>query len=123
VVHALNWMGLEPGYFGIMAATQPHHVEQVIDVILKQVDKARAGDISDAEFERAKQLAVMASRLDEQTNAQRAAAAALDELYGLGLDFRQREAEQLAHVTKVDVQRVANRYLHHPTIVITTPTP
>ncbi len=24
VVHASNWLGLEPGYFGIMAATQPH---------------------------------------------------------------------------------------------------
>ena len=29
VVHAFNWMGLEPGYFGIMAATQPQHAEQV----------------------------------------------------------------------------------------------
>ena len=123
VVHAFNWLGLEPGYFAIMAAAQPQQAQQVVDVILKNVDKAKAGEISDAELERAKQQAVIAARLDEQTNEQRAGAAALDELYGLGFDFRQREAERLANVTKAEVQRVANAYLHHPTIVITTPNP
>lgn len=123
VVHAFNWLGLEPGYFAIMAATQPQQAQQVVDLILQNVDKAKAGDIRDAELERAKQLAVIATQLDEQTNEQRASAAALDELYGLGLDFRAQEAERLANVTKADVQRVANAYLNHPTIVITTPTP
>jgi zinc protease len=123
VVHAFNWLGLEPGYFAIMAATQPQQVQQVIELILQNVDKAKAGDITDAELERAKQLAVISTRLDEQTNAQRASAAALDVLYGMGLDFRLQEAEHLANVTKADVQRVANAYLNHPTIVITTPTP
>jgi predicted Zn-dependent peptidase len=41
----------------------------------------------------------------------------------MGLDFRLQEAEQLVNVTIADVQRVANTYLNHPTIVITTPTP
>ena len=123
VVHAFNWLGLEPGYFAIMAAAQPQQAQQVVDVMLKNVDKAKAGEISDAELERAKQQAVIAARLDEQTNEQRAGAAALDELYGLGFDFRRREAERLANVTKAEVQRVANAYLHHPTIVIATPSP
>ena len=123
VTHAFNWLGLEPGYFAMMAATQPQHAQQVVDVMLKNVEKAKAGDISDAELERAKQLAVIAAQLDEQTNEQRAAAAALDELYGLGFDFRHQEAERLAKVTKAEVQRVANAYLHHPTIVIATPSP
>ncbi len=121
VVHAFNWLGLEPGYFAITAATQPHQAQQVVDLILKNVDKAKAGDINEAELERAKQLAVISIQLNEQTNDQRASAAALDELYGLGIDFRAQEAEQLANVTKADVQRVANAYLNHPTIVITTP--
>jgi zinc protease len=106
-----------------MAATQPRQAQQVVDLILNNVDKAKAGNISEAELKRAKQLAVIALQLDEQTNEQRASVAALDELYGLGLDFRTREADQLANVTKAEVQRVANAYLHHPTIVITTPTP
>lgn len=123
VVHAFNWLGLEPGYFAIMAATQPQQAQRVVDLILKNVDKAKAGDISDTELARAKQLAVISIQLDEQTNEQRARDAALDELYGLGMNFRAQEAEQLASVTKADVQRVANAYPNHPTIVITTPTP
>ncbi len=123
VVHAFNWLGLEPGYFAIMAATQPQQAQQVVDLILKNVDKAKAGDISDDELARAKQLAVISTQLDGQTNEQRSSTAALDELYGLGYRFSAQEAEHLAKVTKADVQRVANAYLNHPTIVITTPSP
>jgi zinc protease len=122
VVHAFNWLGLEPGYFGIMAATQPHQADQVVDLILQHVDKAKAGAISDAELTRAKQLAIIAERLEGQTNSDLAATAGLNELYGLGYDFSAREVERLQQVTKADVHRVAQRYLQHPTIVITTPT-
>jgi zinc protease len=121
VVHAFNWLGLEPGYFGIMAATQPQKVNEVIEVMLQNLDKAKAGTISADELERAKQLAVIAERLDRQTNDQLAKDAALNELYGLGYDFSAREKALLDKVTKADVQRVAQAYFHHPTIVITTP--
>lgn len=123
VVHAFNWLGLEPGYFGIIAATQPQQAEEVVEIILRNVDKAKAGDISEAELTRAKRLAVIAARLDQQSNSQLASDAALNELYGMGYDFSAQEAERLEHVTKADVQRVARTYLRHPTIVITTPEP
>ncbi len=123
VVHAFNWLGLEPGYFGIMAATQPHQADQVVDIILRYADKAKAGDISHAELARAKQLAIIAERLDGQTNGQLASSAGLNELYGLGYDFHTQEVARLAQVTKADVQRVAQTYLRYPTIAITTPTP
>ena len=42
---------------------------------------------------------------------------ALNELYGLGYNFSDRELESLAKVTKADVQRVAQTYLQHPTVV------
>jgi zinc protease len=121
VVHAFNWLGLEPGYFGIIAATQPQKVDEVVEKILQNIEKARAGDISDEELARAKRLAVIAERLNRQTNDQLASDAALNELYGLGYDFSRHEQERLQKVTKADVQRVARTYLHHPTIVITTP--
>jgi zinc protease len=116
-------MGLEPGYFGIMAATQPPQADQVVDLILQQVDKAKAGEISDAELARAKQLAIIAEHLEGQTNSDLAATAGLDELYGLGYNFSDEQVERLQQVTKADVKRVAQVYLQHPTIVITTPTP
>jgi zinc protease len=89
--------------------------------MLQNVEKAKAGNISDDELDRAKQLAVIAERLDRQTNDQLAKDAALNELYGLGYDFSAREKTLLDKVTRADVQRVAQAYFHHPTIVITTP--
>jgi zinc protease len=121
VVHAMNWLGLEPGYFGILAATQPDKVDEVLERILQNMEKARAGDFSDEELARAKDLALIAERLERQTNDQLARDAALNELYGLGYAFSEQEPARLAQVTRADVQRVARTYLHHPTVVITTP--
>ena len=123
VVHAFSWLGLEPGYFGIYAATQPDKVRAVVDIILQNMEKAKAGQISDEELDNTKQMALVTARLHRQANDQMASDIALNELYGLGYDFSEQEAEQLAEVTKADVQRVAQTYLHHPTIVITTPHP
>jgi zinc protease len=123
VVHAFSWLGLESGYFGIYAATQPDQVHTVVDMILQIMDKAKAGQISDEELDNTKQMALVTARLHRQANDQMASDMALNELYGLGYDFSGHEAEQIAKVTKADVQRVAQTYLHHPTIMITTPSP
>jgi len=123
VVHAFSWLGLESGYFGIYAATQPDKVNTVVDMILQTMEKAKAGQISDEELDNTKQMALVTARLHRQANDQMASDMALNELYGLGYDFSDHEAEQIAKVTKADVQRVAQTYLHHPTIVITTPSP
>jgi zinc protease len=123
VVHAFSWLGLESGYFGIYAATQPDKVHTVVDAILQNMEKAKAGQISDEELANTKSVALVTARLHRQANDQMASDMALNELYGLGYDFSEHEAEQIAKVTKADVQRVALTYLHHPTIVITTPSP
>jgi zinc protease len=121
VVHAFNWLGLEPGYFGIIAATQPQKVGEVVAIIRRTMERARQGDFSDQELARAKRLALIAERMRRQTNGARGRDAALNELYGLGYDFSAREMTLIAQVTRAEVQRVAQTYLHHPTIVITTP--
>jgi zinc protease len=123
VVHALHWAGLESGYFGVYAATQPDKVQTVVDLMLQLLEQARAGEISEAEFARTKQMALVTARLQRQANDQLASDMALNELYGLGYDFSDHEAAALARVTKADVQRVAQTYLQHPTMVITTPDP
>jgi zinc protease len=123
VVHAFSWLGLESGYFGVYAATQPDTVHTVVDMILQNLEKARAGQISDEEVDNTKQMALVTTRLRRQANDQIASDMALNELYGLGYDFSDQEAEHIAKVTRADVQRVAQTYLHHPTIVITTPGP
>jgi zinc protease len=123
VVHAFHWMGLEPGYFGIYAATPPDQVDTVVEIILQNMEKAKAGQISDEELDHTKQMAFVTARLGRQANEPMASDMALNELYGLGYDFSDHEQAHLAKVTKADVQRVAQTYLHHPTIVVTTPGP
>ncbi|GIX46554.1 MAG: peptidase M16 [Candidatus Tectimicrobiota bacterium] len=123
VVHAFNWLGLDAGYFGIIAATQPEKAERVVELILRNVEEAKAGRFSEAELARAKQLAVIAAQLDRQTNAELASDAALNELYGLGYDFSAGEAARIRSVSREDVLRVARTYLQHPTIVIASPEP
>ncbi len=122
-VHAFNWLGLDAGYFGIYAGTRPDTVEHVISIILHNVEKARTGQISDAELTRMKQMALVVARLRRQTPEQFANDMLFNELYGLGYDFSAQEEAYLMQVTKADVQRVAQTYLQHPTIVITTPAP
>src|SRR2546428_13746781 len=83
VVHAFNWLGLESGYFGIYAATQPDKVHTVVDLILQLMEQASAGQISDEEVERTKEMALVTARLQRQTNDQLASDMVLNELYGL----------------------------------------
>lgn len=123
VVHAFNWLGLDPGYFGIIAATQPPKAQEVIDIILQKVEQAKAGKFGDDELERAKRLAVIAARLRRQSNSDIASDAAINELFLLGYGFSRDETKRLNAVTRAEVQRVARTYLNHPTIVLTTPTP
>src|SRR6266705_2401429 len=91
VVHAVHWAGLESGYFGIYAATQPDKVNIVVDIILQNMEKAKAGQISDEELANTKQMALVTARLHRQANDQIAGDIALNELYGLGYDFSDHE--------------------------------
>lgn len=123
VVHAFNWLGLESGYFGVYAGTQPDKVEQVVEIIQRTLQRATEGLVSEDELARVKQMALVTMRLHRQTNEQLAGDMVLNELYGLGYDFSAREEAYLHNVSAADIQRVAQTYLRHPTIVITTPTP
>ncbi len=122
-VHAANTPGLFPGYFQIYAACQPEKVGEVYRIIAGQIDRARAGRITAEELERAKGIIVTTELMSRQTNADRAMQAALDELYGLGADYRDRMAEAVRRVTVEDCRRVAEKYFTAPVIAVVTPEP
>lgn len=122
-VHALNVPGLLPGYFGIYAACQPEQVQEVYRIITEQLDRARAGRFTPEELERARSIIVTTELMEQQTNSQKAMQAALDELYGLGYDYRPRFIEKMRAVTGEDVHRVAEEYLTRPVVAVVTPEP
>jgi len=59
--------------------------------------------------------------LDNETNAQQAMRAGVDELLGLGYDASKRYAPGVLAVTAADVQRVAKKYLTHSLSVTMAP--
>lgn len=121
VVHAYNFVGLEPGYFGIYAACEPRDLDTVKGVILRQMGRLEHERIAEEEIAAARRLCIFADVLDRQTNGEQAMAAALDELYGLGCDYGARYADGIGAVTEADLRRVARQYLRHWLCVLMRP--
>lgn len=122
-VHAFNRPGYTPGYFGMYAACEPTRVSEVYGIIAAQIDKARAGEFTADELERAKTIITTTELMQQQTNSDRAMQASLDELYGLGYDYREEFVTKVEAVTLDDVKRVARKYFTVPVITIVTPAP
>ena len=120
-VHAFNFMGVDPGYFAVMAASSPAKMDKVVEIILKDIDRIRSETVTDAELEKAKTICITAEKLSRQTNADMALMAAVNELYGLGYDFSDQFAEKINAVTADDVLRVAQKYFTNYVMVRTEP--
>ena len=114
-------MGLDPGYFGIMAASSPEKMDRVIEIILNDVDQIRTTLVSDEELAKAKVICNTTEKLSRQTNADMALQAAIDELYGLGYNFSDQFTEKINAVTADEVMRVAKKYLTNHVLVRTAP--
>ncbi|GMU23399.1 MAG: hypothetical protein AMXMBFR13_34770 [Phycisphaerae bacterium] len=122
-VHAQNVPGLLPGYFAAYAACQPDQVNRVYGIMTQQLDKARNGAFSTDELDRAKTIIATSELMEQQTPSERAMQSALDELYGLGYDYRPRFLQAVRQTTREDVQRVAQKYLASPAVAVVTPAP
>lgn len=122
-VHAINSPGLVPGYFGAYAACQPEKVAEVYQIMTEQFDRARAGRFSEDEMARAKTIITTTEVMEQQTNSSRAMAVSLDELYGLGHEYREQFNERIKAVTVDDVRRIAGKYLTSPVVAVVTPAP
>ena len=121
VVHAFNFMGLDPGYFGVMAASSPEKMDDVVEIILRDINKIRTDLVTEEELAKAKIICITAEKLSRQTNADMALLSAIDELYGLGYNFSEQFTEKINAVTVDDVLRVAKKYLTNHVIVRTVP--
>ncbi|MEW6356378.1 MAG: pitrilysin family protein [Planctomycetota bacterium] len=121
VVHAYNWLGVEPGYFGTYAACEPQKVDDVKKVMLDVFERIKKEDVGDDEFERAKRICITEEQLSKQKNSDQASTAALNELYGLGYDFESKHSERILAVTKADVKRVAQKYFTNYVMTVSIP--
>ena len=111
VVHAYNWSGMAPGAFMAYAACQPDKADSVVEILLRNLRKAADYTPTRDEVDRAVNTILTAELLENQSMSDLAMAAALDELYGFGYDFRSRLEEHYRKITPADVARVAKKYL------------
>ncbi len=121
VVHAHNFMGLAPGYFGVTAASSPEKMDEVIAIILDNIETIKSARVSEEEMAKAKTICNTMEKLSRQTNNAMAMQANLNELYGLGFDYSNTFSNRINQVTADDVFRVANKYLKHHVLVRTKP--
>ena len=121
LVHAFNFVGIDPGYFAVMAASSPEKMDKVIEIILNNIEKIRTEPVSKEELAKAKIIYNTAEKLSRQKNGNMALQAAVNELYGLGYDFENESTKYVDAVTADEVLRVARKYLTNYIMVRTEP--
>jgi zinc protease len=114
-----------PGTFLAYAGCDAKNADECIDVILENIARLQGTpeDMNVDWFERSKKLITTSEALHNQTAAQQAQTAALDELFGLGYDYHDRFNDRINAVRITDVQRVARMRLNECVVTITTDHP
>jgi zinc protease len=120
-VHAFQLTGPAPGFLAVMAQTQPDTIDEVVERIRKNFDRAKGGKIDAEELHRAKQMVVALHAQENTTISGQARQAALDELYGLGYDHDKGFDALIEAVTLDDVVRIARKCLNQHLLVTTSP--
>jgi len=119
-VHCVSRTGIAPGYMIFIAQTSPDGVDEVVERLLKNVEKAVAGQITEEELETAKQKLMALNAQSDTTIGEQASVQGLNELYGFGVDYEKSYDARVESITMEDVLAVAKKYLTRPYLQVTT---
>ncbi len=103
---------LLPGAFAVSLQTRNEAAHQAISAVLAELKGMRDAPVTDHELSEAKSYLIGSFPLRLDTTAKLAGVLSLVELYGLGLDYFTQYPRLIEQVTKEDVLRVAQQYLH-----------
>ncbi len=107
------------GAFYVNMETSNDKTAQALRSILAEIKRLQDEPVSDEELADAKSRFIGSLPFQIQTNGQKAFALIESEFYGLGLDYLQRRNERMKHITKEEIQRAAQTYLHPDRVIIT----
>jgi zinc protease len=122
-VSAFQFTGLAPGYFGVLWNADFDRLTTALDRTVVVLDRARKETAPPEQVERAKAAVLAAEFLNKQSLSDRAADAALNVLYGMGLEEPERFLERVKSVDAASVQDVARRYLRNASTVVLSSKP
>ena len=124
VVHAFQKTGLAPGAFLAYAGTGPDKATEVVSILQKHFRRAADYKFTQAEMDQAITTIVTSVALQNQTLSALAMDAAVNELYGLGVDWTRTLDAKLRAITPAQVRAVAKQYFSSPLVtVVLTPKP
>jgi zinc protease len=120
-VQSSELTGPVPGYFVVTSQPQADKLDEVVQRIRRNLDRAREGKIPEDEVRTAIDQIVGLHAQENVTIGEQARTAALDELYGLGYDYDKKFDAQIRAVTLPEVVRVAKKYFTNSILVTSSP--
>ncbi len=110
--------GLAPGYFAVLYNSDPAQVERAFAGATLVLKSVRQQEVDDATLARAKAAVLTDRFFSEQTGSDRAAHAALLELYGMPRDEREKFIQKVTTTTPGSLMDVARKYLVNRVAVV-----
>ena len=104
--------GKFPGAFQVVLQTKNQSSNEALKLILQQLRDIQNAPVSDAEMQSAKKYLIGSFPLKFDRQSEIVSFMLETELYGLGIDYADRYPQLIGAVTKADVQKVAQKYLH-----------
>lgn len=117
---SFSLFGLDTGSFGIYIGTSPDKKEDAIREIWQQLYRIRETEISAAELDKAKNVLISNYQLSLQTHGAQAMEMALNETYGLGLDYGATYVAAIEQVDAAAVLAMARKYIQPEHYVMVT---
>ncbi len=119
-VGAGTMTGIKPGYWAVMFNTQSATLEKALSASLNEIKRIRTEPIDAKTLARARTKVLVTEATSQQSASQRAANAAISELFGVGYNASDKFINQIRNTTAQDIQRVAKKYLDKPVGLILT---
>lgn len=118
-----QFLGRAAGYFVFYVGTDPKKRSLVETALLEEISRVATEGITQVELDRARAKMLSQEKLESQNPSWVAYASALDELYGLGFDHREKRLARLEKISLAEVNQIANGYFRSPGYVIATVSP
>lgn len=110
--------GLEPGQFVAYMAVSSENKDKAINGLLEEIRRIRNQPVSTRELEDAKSYLTGSYYFGLQGNDALTGYLLFCETYNFGFDFVKKYPQYINRITKEDVQRVAQNYLHPETYTL-----
>ena len=120
-VFGTNMSGPCPGFFIFMAQTRPDAVDEVIKRLRRNIDKAKNGQITQEEIDKAKKMMIAFHAQDNTTAGSQASQAGIDEILGFGYDYDKSFSARINAVSLDQVRAVAKKYFQNSVQVTVSP--